>query len=972
MKLRTCTAAFLILFATATYSQDLDTSQTDTVNVQQSIDAGIGLNSQFTIASKRDYGNVQLLQQLQGRVAGLEIMSTSGSPGASISSLIRGHSSVLNNNSPLIVLDGMIIDNSEWGNTLGGTDQSNRLIDINPNDIALVKVLKGSSACALYGIRGSNGVIELTSKTGSEGLKISISSATTFSSAGKLIELQSTNAQGIPGQYRGPQTFNASSWGPSISELEFDGADDYAYDNNGDLVPKGFGNGIAATAYDPYEFLMQGIAQNINVSIANGSEKLKYRISANNNSIGGVIPTSSYRRSSISVNLAYTPITKLTIKAGARYIASSANRTLTGSNIKGIMLGLTRTPPTFDNLNGLSPNDALNNDQAYQLSNGLQRSYRRGIYDNPYWSVNKNPNSQTVRRIIGNIQASYDINSILSVSLFSGTDRYADNRAGGISADPELNIGSAYADDLNYASHYNKLSFLLSRKLNDHITIDGSLGADFYTSNQSEKVGRGTGQIAPDIVSLSNTIDVTLSSSGNSKATAGIFANADIGYSDFLDIGIAVRNDRSSALSKNTSSLWSYGIDASLDIFKLGTEDLNSQFDNRLEFSIAYGRTGNDIPGSINRTTSQPTNISGDGFIVPEFIENQYTLSDIAPNSYLRPETTDAIEFGLQLSQFRNRIQLGINLYSEFTKNVIILSSINEASGYANQLRNEAKISNRGLEASVAINIVNNSNLSWSIGANATRNISKVNLPDFDPDGVFLTGFIAASSYLKDGKPYGAIVGRGYLRNDLGQTIIGSDGYPLVDQNLTVQGDPNPDWLFNISNELSILDKLSISALLEIRKGGDVWCGTCGTLNYLGRTQLAVDEINQTVIFEGINTDGEPNDMEVNLADPNQPLNTYFRYKYGFGGITEQNVHDASWVRLRQVSMQYDLSAYVGKIPGISGMTISLYGENLFLSTKYPGFDPETNLTGTSNGRGIAYYTNPATKSFGMRIYLSL
>ena len=244
-------------------------------------------------------------------------------------------------------------------------------------------------------------------------------------------------------------------------------------------------------------------------------------------------------------------------------------------------------------------------------------------------------------------------------------------------------------------------------------------------------------------------------------------------------------------------------------------------------------------------------------------------------------------------------------------------------------------------------------------------------------DDIGLNGFTSTSVDVVPGQPFSVIYGNGFQRTDGGDVVVGADGWPLVDPTKKALGDPNPDWTLGFNNNLTF-GNFSVGMLFDIRSGGDVWCGTCGIMNYFGTSQQSADERDDVVTFEGVVNTGtadEPvyaeNTTAVSLADPNGGVGSYYRVRYGFGGISEMNIHDASWVRLRNVSVGYDLPSTMFDNSFVGGINIQLSARNLWLSTDYPGVDPETKLTGASNGYGLDYFNMPNTKSYSATVKLS-
>lgn len=926
----------------------------------------------FKLDAPTSHNRSRLFEILRGKVSGLEINASSGGPGSSISGVFRGYNSIINNNSPLIILDGMIISNDEFNSSLGGVDQTNRAIDINSNDIASFTVLKGSVGAAKYGIRGSNGVIELTTKSiNQEGLSINYSTSLAVSKTNKLIALQDQYAQGINNAYYGPETKQGFSWGPPISELEYDGDNTYLFSNKGRLVPNGQGIGQAAEAFDPYLFLNSAISHDHNLSIGKRSNSYAFRISGGANYSNGVIPTTFYNRHSISANLMAKPINKLTVNAGVRYVSSSAYKNIKGSSTNGIMLGLTRTSPSFDNTNGLSPTEALNNESAYILSDGSQRSYRHGVYDNPYWSINKNPNNNNTSRIIGNVAASYKINEQYKITYFTGIDKFSEDQIGGISPQTGFfNPGSAYSNNRAFSSTYQKATIETTFNPNEKLAINAEIGSDFYIEKTNDDLQNGFGIDQGLPIDITNTNSIDFLKNYSRKATFGTYINSQFVWNNFIDFQIVGRYDKSSALGKNADDIFSYGLNANFDILKIGLDpNQYSPKDDKLYFSLGVGRTGNDIPGSINRRTLQPLQISGDGFVSFTTINNLMEINNFAINHDLSAEITDAIEVGFKTVNLENRLILSAKIFYEKTSDVIRIANIDNTSGYDFMLFNDYAISNKGFEIDLWGKLISSTDFDWTISANLSKNNSKILSSKSEDSSVTLDGFSSVNTSIIVEEPYGVLTGSSFSRDIEGNLILASDGLPFININNAVIGNPIPEFLLNITNEITIKDKLTFSGLIDIRSGGDVWCGTCGVLDYFGRTELAANERDQEVVFEGVNQAGQPNTVPANLADSNEAYNNYYRVRYGFGGISEMNIYDASWIRLREINVSYEVLTHTDKF--IKSIKLGVFAHNLLLISDYPGIDPETNVSGTSNGRGIDYFNNPNTKSFGFTINAS-
>ena len=932
---------------------------------------------------------VNLVDALNSKVAGVTVVSSSGSPGASSNIRIRGSSSINGSNDPLFVVDGVPIDNSSVGNGVDGVDQSNRAIDINPNDIASLTVLKGPAATALYGVRAANGAIVITTKKGTSGKpKVSVSASYSLDQVNKLPERQSTYAQGrvlggVP-TYLGPATGNGFSWGPKIADLEFDGIPT-EFDQNGSLVAAGTGNGIGARAYDAYDFFIDGNTYDLNASVSGGTDDVRYFISAGNLSSNGIVPNSTFSRTSFRLNADADISDKLNIGMSAAFSNSGGNRIQRGSNLNGVMLGLMRTAPTFDNGNGLIGQAAADNTSSYVLENGDMRSYRNGIYDNPYWTANRNPATDDVNRIIGNLSARYSIMDNLSINYRLGMDQYTDERnsAFDIQTNPFRPEPGAVSQAKITNKDINSDLFLnYSTDLNDDIGLNAIVGYNMWDHNYNSQFVDGTTLSIPTFFHISNATDLQAGQVIDRRRIFGLYTTIDLSYQDYLFLNLTGRSDKSSTLPTNNNTYQSYS--ASLGVTLTELFEINSSVLDYAKLRASYGSVGNDAQPYSTKAVFVQAASGGDGFITtvdfPAFGTNAFERDVTLANSLLTPETTTTYEFGGEFKFFRGRAGLDVTYYDATSEDVIIDVDVSATTGYTNATLNSAVINNSGWEVIASVTPIKTGNFTWDIDANFTKAENIVESLADDLEDIGLAGFTSTSADVVPGQPFSVIYGNGFQRTDGGDMIIGADGWPLQDPTKKPLGDPNPDWTLGLRNTFSIGD-LTLSALLDVRQGGEMWCGTCGIINYFGTSQLSADERDDVVIFDGVvqtGTDGEGNPtygdnntpVAIASADPNASFTSFYRVRYGFGGITEMSVYDTSWLRLRELTLAYNLNT--DALGGfLDGATISLTGRNLWLNTDYPGIDPETNLTGDSNGYGLDYFNMPNTKSYTATLKLN-
>lgn len=923
-------------------------------------------------------GESNIVNSLSSKAAGVNVVSSSGSVGASSTIRIRGNTSINKSNSPLFVVDGVPIDNSNYGNSNAGADQSNRAIDINQADIASIDILKGTAAQTLYGLRAANGVVLITTKKGISGDPIiSVSSTTQFSEVSQLPELQTEFAQGRPQDgvltYRGPETGESFSWGPRISTLEYDGDTSYPFNRNGRLVPQGNGNGQPANSYDHTDFFVTGVLQEQNVSVRGGAEKIKYYLSASNLDQTGISPKEEFSKKSFRGDVSAFLTDKFEISGSGNFVTSGGRRVQRGSNISGVMVGVVRTTPSFDNGNGLEGREAADTPSTYLLPDGTQRSYRHGIYDNPYWSVANNPSTDDVKRFIGRLSFDYKPFDWATIQGSLSYDQYSDVRKSVLSINSASNPqGEIYDQNIFNEDLNTQLLFLTERQIGDNITFNGLLGYDGFKTENLVRSVLGNGLTVPGLYNLANTASQSSAESIGKKELDAFLADARFSYNDLLFLNATFRNDWSSTLPMENNDFQSYSMGGSFIFTELWENDLL----NYGKLRGSYGKTGNDAPMYSTLTYYGAATTGGDFFIssnqFPIFSTVAFERSSQMGNSNITPETTREYEIGTELNFFDSRFKLDITYYNKETTDQIISVDQPAVTGYTSRIVNAGIIENKGWEVSGGIKVIDAKNFSWDIDANWTSYETTVIELTEGVESITLDGLGSVTSRAIPGEPYSAIFGTRFGRNEDGELLIGDDGFPVTDPEDGVIGDPNPDWTMGLRNSLSYKN-FTLGALLDVREGGDVWCGTCEISDYFGTSQKTAEQRGITgYVFEGVNVNtGEPNTTQVAFADPGQSVNSNRWVRYGFTGAASEYIYDASWIRLREASLSYSFPNNFLDNNFLTGASLTFSGRNLFLITDYPGVDPETNLTGDSNGMGLDYMNQPSTKSYAVTVKIN-
>lgn len=971
-------------------------------------------------------GASSAVDALSGKSSGVQITRASGSAGGGSRIVIRGATSMVGNNQALIIIDGVRSNNetlNSQANT-AGTASSNRLMDLNPDDIENISILKGAAATALYGTAGSAGVVLITTKKGAKDQKfrVSITSQVAFDRVSRLTSLQNTYAQGrliggIP-TYRGSETGESGSWGPRLSDLEYstdmsiyedtntagniDAAFDtngvYRWDRNGFLVPKGQGNGTPANNYNSTnneDFFRTGIALTNSISISGSNENLTYRFSASDLKQEGVIPNEEYKRRTFNFGATLKANEKLSFETAMNYTRSDYNRIQQGSNTSGLLLGMFRTPASFDNSNGLGA-DAVDNPLAYEFPDDRsQRNYRGGGgYDNPYWVINNIPGTEEVHRVFGNFKTNYNINNWLNFGLNIGLDVTSDQRKQSFEIGSRTNPTGRILLD-NYLTRQSDINLFVTGDgdLTEDFSFNYLLGANWFSFVRDRRNTTGIGLLFPGFMDISNTSTVTSFEDVDKYRSMGVFANAQIGWKKMLYLSFSARQDYDSRLRDPSKSFKASDLQffyPSVSSSWIFTEVLPKN--DILTFGkirASWAQVGAPPPVAYSTGTTYEVNdvdgtgVSGgwgNGIVFPANGITSFELNNIAGNPNLKPEITTTQEYGIDLKFLKNRITLDAAYFKSEIDDAILNASLAPSTGFTSKWINAGIMSSDGWEITLSGKPIVTDDFTWNTSFNWSKNETIVKQLAPGIERLFLAGFGTAGSYLVEGLPYGAIVGGAYLRtgagtdSDTSLSIPSGDivikpetGYQDIDNKQRVIGNPTPDFILGWNNSFTYKN-LTLNFLFDWKKGGDIWNGTAWALSFFGRSQLTADTREETpIVLDGVLPDGSggytPNDIAI-VRDRN-----YWTSNVGgFGSVGEQFVQDGGWLRLRELSLSYNLPKKLFENILVDSAYITFTGRNLWLSTDYDGVDPETSLTGNGNGQGFDYFNNPGTRSYMFKV----
>lgn len=919
-----------------------------------------------------------LVNAIGGRVSGVQTTASGGQAGSSARIIIRGNSSFLGNNQPLFVIDGVPVDNSQvfgggqnnsngTGNGdsplfFGGT--TNRVVDIDPNNIESMNILKGAAATALYGSRAANGVVLITTKSGKRGAtKPTIRFSTNYGfSEARLPDLNTTYAQGRNGLYQngmvaGQRT--SGSWGPRIDTLRVDA--------DGNVDP----NGSPIQTYDNAgDFFQQGTNLDNSLSIAGGNESSDYFMSYSNRLEEGIVRNNDMDRHSILAKFNSNLTEKLRIGASITYTNTDITTVTEGNGRQSYMWTVYAAPRTF-NLQGDNPQDYTNPD-------GTQRLYRTNR-NNPYFLVDNNRLTSAVNRFLPNFNLSYEIAPGLKLTNRFGADLYTDRRLyreviGTIGTFP---TGRIYEDNINSREFNNDVVLSYTKQVND-ISMDFLIGNQINDRGSDRIFTQGVNLAVPEFFDITNAATITATQNNTQRRLIGAYASATFGYKSFLYLTMTGRNDWSSTLPKESRSYFYPSVASSFILTDAIKSLQNNPVLSFLKVRASYAEVGNDAPVYATQTDLYTQSSVGDGqrgnIIFPFSGVNGFTISNVIGNPDLKPERTSEVEFGLEAYLFNSRIHIEGSYYDRTTRDQIFQAPVTASSGAVSRIVNAGSMQNEGVEVLLEFTPVDTRNFKWDIGGTFTKNVNRVLELTDGVENIRLGGFTNPGIYIVRDQGYGVIWGSQYTRDDQGRVIIDDDPnsatYGLgasVTPNLNAIGQTLPNWFAGLRSTITVgndrMGHISAFGLLDIRQGGDILNLDNFYLNFYGATAQTEQRDGTTgfVVPNSVLPDGSPNNIEVPYDE--------FYWRNNFGRAMEDLVEDGSFVRLREVTVAYAFPSSMLAKTFIQGLNVSITGRNLYLNApNFTGADPESSLYGSANGQGFYNFITPGTIGYNFAL----
>ncbi|MDR6196633.1 SusC/RagA family TonB-linked outer membrane protein [Siphonobacter sp. SORGH_AS_0500] len=890
------------------------------------------------------------LVSLQGRVAGLNVTTTSGMPGSSTSIQLRGATSIGGNNQPLFVVDGLPIDNRTTSGGVLYSDRANRDVDymnkaanINFNDIESITVLKGPEAAALYGIDAAAGAIVITTKRGVKGRgQVSYSNNFRFLNVNRFPEVQKVYGRGTQG-FSDPNA--VSYFGPKYAE--------------------------GTTFFDnARNFFQTGLTQTHNVSISGGSETATYNLSSQFIGSDGVVPNTGMKNFNIKLASRIQLTPKLSIQPSFTYINVNTKKAL--RNNSGFVIGLL-TWPTNDDAS------------VYLNSDGSRRTIlgaiNLGEADNPYFTVNKNNFQDLTNQSRINLQADYKATDWLSLTGRVGGDIYTTRsnlflhpeswQSGNGAGTPGGYASQGSIEDLVETSRLLNGNFLATiQKKVGRLGTNLILGTAIDDRDYSTSVTYGQKLYLPEFNSVNNTDPTTQRNKFRrlQQRTVSAFASLTMNYDEWLYLTLTGRNDWASTLPVSNRSFFYPSASLSYVFTDMPGLKGNTGILNAGKVRLAYGQTGNPPPPYyvLPKLVLQTTNGGGFG----------YDFYGGNPN--LKAERGKSFELGTELKFFNDRLGIDVAYYEKTLSQQIVHQRLSYGTGFIFGLINGGTFKNRGVEIQLNGTPVKNQDFRWNVTLNFTRLNTSVSslpadVPEYYNSDAWPYGNARASAFVNNLETFfpssvaayrglnwnyyqrgmgsaTAIGGYSYQRNNKGEVLINpATGLPLTNANFLPIGDRNPDFTLGFLNSFTYKN-LTLSFLLDIRKGGDVFNGT---EMYLWRNGLSLKTLNREnpVVFKGVLRDGKE-DSENPTVNTIQ-INPVARSADYFSSIPESEFveKDINWVRLRDVTLRYQVpSGWLTRSKLVRSASVFVNGTDLFLLTNYTGADPNVNGASAASG----------------------
>ena len=916
--------------------------------------------------------NSNLATAIQGKVSGVEVTPSSGMPGASAKITIRGSRSFEGNNTPLYIVDGMPISSTSdisTGNSVTGSDYADRGLDIDPNDIESINILKGQAASALYGMRASNGAIIITTKTGKGAQKgkaqITFNSNGSFDKVSVLPDFQTTYAQGADGKYNPTASF---SWGPLIPDLSKDAT--YGGDvNNANTQRDGLKPGMyyvpqrAKAGLDPWvapavynnvkNFLKTGASYNNSLNVVKAFDIGHYAFSLAATNSTGIIPATSLDR----YNAKFATELNLSEKWKAGFTGNYVNSGLskmTGAN-NGVVATFYPAPPSYD-LKGIP---------SYVLGDPYtQNTYRgTGGFDAAYWAVENNKFTEDNQRFFGNsfVQFSTKLaeNQKLILKYQLGVDSYTTNYTD--------NWGYGHSNGRGEVNNYHvsvtELNSLATAsynwQINEDLIFDALIGNEIVDRNRRQDDAYGFNYNFPGWNNINNGSTYTASQSLRSRRTFGTFGSLALAYRNMLFLNVTGRNDIVSSMPRDNRSFFYPSIAGAFVFTELDALKNDVLTFGKLRVSYAEVGQAGDYYESFYSIPGYGGGFSnGTPILYPINSITSFTPNSTLYDPNLRPQNTKAYEIGTDLNFYNGLLELNYTFSKQNVKDQIFAVPLAGSSGYSSLVTNGGKVHTNAHEFTLSVAPFRKGEFKWNFAFNFSKIDNYVDELQDGVESIFLGGFVEPQVRAGIGYKYPVLYGTSYLRNDAGQIVVNEKGFPQLGEEKVI-GTVSPDFLLGFNTRFEY-KKFRLAGVLEWKNGGQMYAGTAGILDYYGVTQKSADfRSGEPFLFEeDAVKEVSPGVYEKNniLIDPKNAY-SYFEAK---NSISESSIFGTSFVKLREITLGYPVYTS-SKLK----LDLNVFARNLILWSELKGFDPEVSQGNNNMSGAFERFSLPGTSSYG-------
>lgn len=906
-------------------------------------------------------GTTSLASAIQGKLTGVDIRPSSGAPGASSTIVIRGARSFNGNNAPLYVVDGMPIATEpdfSTGNSTSGANIADRSIDINPEDIESINVLKGQAASALYGMRASNGVILITTKRGA-GIKtnrpvVTLSTNISAERISRKFERQTKYAQGNYGKYD-PTT--GGSWGPAISELPNDatyGGNGKGHDGmyyNPKLEAAGLNGWVTPQIYDNVgDYFQTGFTENTNFNITQKLDKCNYSFGINNSYQKGIMPSTNMNRWGARGLVDWQVNDSWKTGFSINYTSTKINAAPSGNS--GITNIVYAAPAEYD-LKG-TPYHTPGNPSSQTLFRSLS-------FNNPYWAAENITYLQHTNRTYGNAYIEYrpQINWGDNFDLYfreqAGIDTYSSNYS-------DVNeVGTAQITNgsiVNYGKTANIFNNLITANFNGRFGAEEQwdlsvmLGSEINEENNRIWSYTGTNFNYYGFPVIANATNFSSEEYNRRKRTVGFFGSASLSWANQLYLTVTGRNDYVSTMPRNNRSFFY----PSVSLGWLFTE-LSQLKNNKI---LSFGK----LRASFAQV-GQAGSYYEDFYYTPTYGSGMYGYSPvsypingvssfvpyyIAYDPKLKPQNTTNYEVGTDLRFFGDRLRLDYTFSYQDVKDQIFQVPTGASTGYQYMLTNGGHMQTQSHEIAISAAILQAKDYSLDFGVNFTRVWNYVKELAPGVTSISLGGYSAQQIRAVAGYTYPSIYGSAFQRDEKTGKLLLSNGLPVQSGEMVNIGECTPDFSMGI-NLGGRYKRVTLSTTWSWQKGGKMYHNTSSALNYFGVTKESLDYHEGSFVADGIDVvTGELNTIEVNKQ----------KYYQTYYDVAEANVYDTSFLKLRDLTLSYNL-------PKLCNIDVTVFGfaRNVLIWAKMPNFDPESSQGNGNMGGYFESYSVPNTSSYG-------